>query len=511
MNKNSQENFTKVPESYWIASTPQTNYNHLLDDVKVDIAIIGGGITGITSAYLLKQEGYKVAIIEADRIIQGTTGHTTAKITSQHALIYNRLRTQLGGEKARQYAEANETAIRKISDLIQEKSIDCDFSLQNAYVYTQQDEYVSQLINEVNAASSLGIKASFLPEIPLPLAIKGAMLFENQAQFHPRKYLLALAQDIPGNGSHIFEQTKVVDVQEGNPCLVVTSRDKKVAAQKVIIASHYPCYEAKGLYFTRIYPERSYILGLKTKEAFPGGMYISAEEPARSLRAQKQDGGELILVGGEHHKTGQGEDTSNHYNKLKDFADGLFEVEDIPYRWSTQDYTTMDEVPYIGHLTSGTPDVYVATGFYKWGMTNGTVAALIFRDLIAKGSNPWQEVYNPSRFTPSTSAKNFVKENLNVAKHLIAGKILSVPSDIEIPRGEGKLLELEGQRIGAYRDEQGTLHLLDTTCTHLGCELQWNSAEKSWDCPCHGSRFTYEGDIIEGPALHQLSHVKQEE
>ncbi len=511
MSNNYQENFTKVPQPYWLASTPQTEYNSLNDDLEVDIAIVGGGITGITTAYLLKQEGYKIAILEADRIVQGTTGHTTAKITSQHTLIYDRLKTQMGEEKARQYAEANETAIKEISRLIKEKNIDCDFSWQSAYVYTQQDEYVSQLMNEVNVASSLGIEASFLSEIPLPIAIKGAMRFDNQAQFHPRKYLLTLAQDIPGNGSYIFEETKVINVKEGNSCSVITANGNKVIAHRVIIASHYPCYEAMGLYFTRIYPERSYILGVKAKEKFPGGMYITAEQPKRSLRAQVHDNSELILIAGEHHKTGQGEDTSNHYKKLKDFAEEIFEIEDIPYRWSTQDYTAMDEVPYIGHLTSGTPNIYVATGFHKWGMTNGTTAALIFKDLILNGSSPWEDVYNPSRFTPSASAKNFVKENLNVAKHLISGKILPVPSDMEIPQGEGKIIDPDGQRVGAYRDKKGILHMVDTTCTHMGCELQWNSAEKSWDCPCHGSRFTYEGENIEGPALHKLSHINQED
>lgn len=507
----SEENFTKVPQSFWIASTPQTKYESLNDDLEVDVAIVGGGITGITSAYLLKQEGYKVAVIEADRIIQGTTGHTTAKITSQHTLIYDRLKTQMGGEKAQQYADANQTAIQVISGLIKEKSIDCDFSWQSAYVYTQQDEYVPQIMKEVTAASSLGIEAFFLPEIPLPFPVKCAMRFDGQAQFHPRKYLLALAKDIPENGSHIFEETKIVEVKEGNPCLVITSRGKQIAARKVVIASHYPCYEAFGLYFTRIYSERSYALAVKIKDTFPGGMYITAEQPKRSLRSQKYRDGELILVSGEHHKTGQGEDTSNHYQKLKDFAEGIFTVEDIPYRWSTQDYTSMDEVPYIGHLTSNTPNIYVATGFGKWGMTTGTAAALIFRDLISSGGSPWQDVYNPSRFTPSASAKNFVKENLNVAKHLISGKISPVPSDIEIPRGEGKILDMDGQRVGAYRDNKGVVHLVDTTCTHLGCELQWNSAEKSWDCPCHGSRFTYEGEIIQSPALNNLSHVRQKE
>lgn len=503
--------FLKLPESYWLASTSQTSHPPLDDDITVDVAIIGGGMVGITSAHLLTQEGFKVAVIEADRIIQGTTGHTTAKITSQHSLIYDRIQRQMGQDKAKQYAQANETAISEVARIIEELKIDCDFTNQNAYVYTQQEEYVAKIKNEVKTASNLGIKATFLSEIPLPIKIKGAMCFENQAQFHPRKYLLALAQEVIGRGGYIFEKTRAMDILQDKPCTVITDLGKKIVAPKVIIASHYPFYEAHGLYFSRIYPERSYILATKISEKFPSGMYITVEYPTRSLRAQRNGEEELVLIAGEHHKTGQGEDMINHYQKLKNFAEQIFTVEDIPYHWSTQDYTTMDEVPYIGYLTSDTPDLLVATGFYKWGMTNSTVAAMIFRDIIMHGKSLWEDVYNPSRFTPSASAKNFVVENLNVAKQLITGKILPVPDQIEIGPGDGRIVNIDGERLGAYRDIEGKLHLVDTTCTHMGCELQWNSAEKSWDCPCHGSRFTIAGEIITGPALRKLTYSSKEE
>ena len=498
--------FLKVSESYWIASTPQTSYPSLDDDITVDIAIVGGGIVGITSAYLLMEKGFKVAIIEADRIVQGTTGHTTAKITSQHGLFYGRLKKQLGEQKAKQYAQANESAIQEVMRIIQQESIDCDFTSQMAYIYTQSDEYLSQIKDEVYIAASLGIKASFLSEIPLPISIKGAMCFEDQAQFHPRKYLLSLADKVVAKGSYIFEKTRAVDIIQGNPCAVITSSGKKIISPKIIIASHYPFYEDHGLYFSRIYPERSYILAVDAKEKFPGGMYITAEDPTRSLRGQNYGDKELILVGGEHHKTGQGEDTIKHYLKLKEFAEQLFQVEDIPYYWSTQDYTTMDEVPYIGYLTSDTPNLLVATGFYKWGMTNGTVAAMMFKDILTHGNSPWEDVYNPSRFTPVASAKNFIKENINVAGEFITGKISPVSHNIDVQIGEGKIVNIDGERVGAYKDLEEIVHIIDTTCTHLGCELQWNSAEKSWDCPCHGSRFTYRGEIIVGPALKELNY-----
>lgn len=503
-----QKGFTIPPQSFWIASTPSTDYSSLNEDIRVDVAVVGGGIVGITSAYLLKKEGLKVALIEADRILKGTTGHTTAKVTSQHSLIYNRIKTQMGEEKAKQYADANESAISFIEQLIKEKNIDCDFIHKPAYVYTQSDKYIKNIQDEADTASKLGIKAAFLSEIPLPIPIKAAMKFDNQAQFHPRKYLLALANDIPGNGSYIFEQTRALDIKEDTPCIVYTDKDKKIFSQYVIIATHYPFYDGLGMYFTRIYPERSYALGMKIKENFPEGMFITAEDPARSLRSQPFEDGELVIVSGEHHKTGQGVETSVHYSNLIEFVKETFNVENILYRWSTQDYTTMDYVPYIGRITSDKPNIFVATGFRKWGMTNSTVSAIIFRDLIVKSENPWTDVYDPSRFNPKASAKKFVIENVNVAKNLISGKVASVPENIDISPGEGKIVDINGQRCGVFRDANDKLHVVDTTCTHMGCELQWNSAELSWDCPCHGSRFTYEGEIIEGPALKKLKGEK---
>lgn len=508
MNLDEQKNFKKPPQSYWMASTPTTNYPSLSEDIKVDVAIVGGGIVGISTAYLLTKEGLKVAILEADKILQGTTGHTTAKVTSQHGLIYNKIKTQMSEEFAKQYADANEAAIRFIEKLQSELHIDCDFVHQPAFIYTQMDEYVQKISDEVKTASSLGIEAAYVEEIPFNIPIKAAVRFDNQAQFHPRKYLLALAKEIINNKNQIYEQSRVIDIEENNSYILTTKQGNKVTADKVVIASHYPFYNKHGMYFARIYPERSYALAIKAKEKYLGGMYISAEEPGRSLRSQNSDNGELIIVGGEHHKTGQGEDTAKHYEALVDFANDIFTVEDIPYRWSTQDCMTLDDVPYVGHFTSDTPNLYVATGYGKWGMTNSTASAVILKDLIVHGESPYQDVYSPSRHTITAAAKEFIKENLNVAKELLKGKFSLLPDDFEIKPGEGRVINGNGQRIGAYRDEKGALYLVNTTCTHMGCELQWNSAEKSWDCPCHGSRFTYKGDIIEGPAIMPLESDK---
>lgn len=509
-NKISISNFdlSKVPESYWIASTPTTNYPSIEQDINVDVAIVGGGLVGISTAYLLKKSGFKVAVIEADRIGQGTTGHTTAKITSQHDLIYYKIKQQMGEELARQYADANETAIRTIEQIVKENNIDCDLVSRSAYVYTNSDQYVQKIVDEANTAASLGINAHYLDKTPLPFEVKAALRFDNQAQFHPRKYLLSLAELIQGNGSYIFEKTVAIDIHHGNQNSIVTKNGNKVTATYIVIASHYPFYDGLGFYFGRIYQKKSYALGVKINDKFPEGMYISAEDPGRSLRSQKYEDGELIIVGGEHHKTGHGEDTINHYKKIRDFAIATFNVKDIVYRWSTQDCETMDKVPYVGLHRSKIPNIFVATGFRKWGMTNSTASAMILRDLIVEGRSPWQDVYNPSRFVPASTGE-FLKENFDVVVNYINGKLSPRPDKFDIKPGEAQHVEIDGQKVGAYKDENGDLHVVDTSCSHLGCEVQWNNAEKTWDCPCHGSRFSYEGHVVEGPTHHPLKHFKQ--
>ncbi|MTI66159.1 MAG: FAD-dependent oxidoreductase [Firmicutes bacterium] len=495
-------NFNSLSNSYWISSTDETNFSKLNKDINVDVAIVGGGMVGILSAYILKNEGLKVAIIESDKILKATTAHTTAKVTSQHSLIYDKL-IKRGKKQALQYANANETAIHIIKDIIDKEQIDCDFSYRPSFIYTKQDKNIEKIKREVKAAKDLGIKASFVKDIPLPIKIKGALKFENQAQFHPLKFLLPLSYKINKDGSFIFEKTKAIDInKEKNQ--VITDKGI-IKAKNIIIASHFPFYDKRGLYFSRLYTERSYVLAIKAKEKFPSAMFINAESPARSLRSQTIGNEELILVIGDNHKTGQGKNTKMHYNNLLKFSKKIFTVKDIPYRWSTQDCMPLDDVPYIGNLTSNTPNIYVATGFKKWGMTTSMVSALIFKELILNGKSKWKEVYNPSRFTPLASFKNFFKENLNVAEKFLLGKILPETDKLNLDLGEGKVIERNGEKLGVYKDDDNKLYIVDTTCTHLGCELSWNQAEKSWDCPCHGSRFKYDGEVIEGPAKKQLN------
>lgn len=491
---------------YWLGTTEDTDYPTLMEDIEVDAAIVGGGLSGITTAYLLKKEGLKVAVIEADRIAKATTGHTTAKITSQHDLIYDKTIKRFGKEMAQQYADANQNAIRFMEDTINSNNIECHFEVQSAYVFTQDKNYVEKIENEAKAAKSLGIPSELVLTTPLPFPVLTAIKFDGQAQFHPRKYVLALAKQIPGNGSHIFEGTRAADIEEGKICVIKTVDGKRIKAPYVIIASHYPFYDGKGMYFTRMYPERSYLLAFRIEESPPEGMFINLETPGMTLRNHPHEGERILIFGGESHKTAHGEKTTTHYDNLRNLVKQIYTVKEELYHWSAQDYHTLDDIPYVGKLTSETPNIYVATGFRKWGMTNSTAASIIIKDLITKGNSPWQDIYSPQRGTTVKAAGTFIVQNADVAVQLISGKMENPDDELDIKKGEGKVVEYKGKRAGAYKDQNGKLHLLDLTCTHMGCELKWNDEEKSWDCPCHGSRFNYDGDIIEGPALFSLNH-----
>ncbi len=496
--------YIEPPLPYWIASIGAASYPVLKEDIRVDAAIVGGGLVGITAAYLLMMEDLNVAIIEANRVGRGTSGHTTAKITSQHSLIYDKLIRRFGPEKARQYAEANENAVAFLENLIKKNNIDCDFSSQPAYIYTQQEQYIKQIEDEIRAAISLGINAHYLEQIPLPFGIKAAERFDNQAQFHPGKFLSALAALISRGGGRIHEHTRAVDFLEGHPFTIITETGHLITADKVVMASHFPVYDGGGRYFTRAFPDRSYALAITAKEKFPGGIYISAESPGRSLRSTPYNGGELILVVGEHHRTGQGPPTGNYYRNLAQFAEQTFTVTGAPFRWSAQDYITLDEVPYVGRITQGNANVFVATGFRKWGITNGAAAALLIRDLIVHGESPWEEIYNPARFEPDPMMQKSISMNIDTAKQAAAGQLESIPPGTEPAPGKAAVVSVKEGKMGLYRDNRGQMHAVGLTCTHMGCEPAWNEAELTWDCPCHGSRYTVDGEIIEGPTLKPL-------
>jgi len=501
-------NLPGMPESYWIATTQESHYPALAGDIEVDVAIIGGGIVGITSALLLKEAGLSVALIEAGRILHGVSGQTTAKVTSQHHLIYDRLISDFGEHQARQYAESNQAAIEQIASLVNSQGIDCDFLRKPAYVYAGSGESVEKIRREVAAARHLGIPASFEETLPLPFENYGAVRFDNQAQFHPRKYLCAVSRQIPGDGCHIFEGTKALEIEGKGPLNIKTDKGV-VKAQDVIQATHFPIYNKPGMLFSKLHQSRSYILGVHLEEPLPEGMFINAEHPARSLRSQPEGDGELVLVAGEEHRTGEGGNTKDHYRKLEEWIRSIYSVKSVDYHWSTQDTVSADHIPYIGRITHDSEHSYLATGFRKWGMTTGTVASMIISDMILGRDNPWAEVYDPSRFKPVESAKTLFSQVLESGKGLVGARVLPVPGDASrIAPGEGAIVKIGGERVAAYRADDGTLITLDPSCRHMGCIVSWNNAERTWDCACHGSRYNVRGEVVHNPAVHNLPEKK---
>jgi glycine/D-amino acid oxidase-like deaminating enzyme/nitrite reductase/ring-hydroxylating ferredoxin subunit len=493
--------------SVWVDTAPAPPLHPQLDgDVRTDVAVVGGGIVGITTALLLAEAGASVALLEAGRLAGGTSGFTTAKVTSQHGLIYDRLRSQHGAETARQYGEANEAALAWIAARVARDGIDCDFRRQPAYAYVTSASDREQVEREAEAAVEAGLPAQLLEETPLPYRVEAAVRFEHQAEFHPRKYLFALAQRLDAHGVHIFERSHAVEVGRHEGRQVAKGPGGRVLAERVVIATHYPFLD-RSLAFARLRPSRSYAIACRIAGAPPAGMHISADEPKRSLRAiPMADGEELLLVGGEGHKTGTESDTELRYERLEAFAREHWDVRSVEYRWSAQDPTTPDLLPYVGPLLPRGDRVLMATGFAKWGMTGGTAAALLLADLCLGRPAAWADLFNPNRLTLRQSLPRLVQENAAVAAHFVGDRLR--PADkrpLENLRpGEGVILEHDGERVAAARADDGTLHAVSPRCTHLGCLVQWNNAERSWDCPCHGSRFGLDGTVLEGPAVHRL-------
>ena len=492
--------------SVWIETGPaQPAFPELDAEVRADVAVIGGGIVGITTGLLLSEAGVSVVLLESDRLVHGVTGHTTAKVTSQHGLIYDRLRSDFGLDAARAYGEANETALAWIADRVERDGIECDFRRRAAYAYATSSSERSQVESEADAAAAAGLPARMADTVPLPFAVEGAVRFDGQAEFHVRRYLLALVDALTAAGCRIFEHTRAVEVDSHRQPAVVKTAGGRVVADQVVVATHYPFLD-RSLAFARVHPERSYAIVCRIAGPPPECMFISAGSPTRSVRAVPVAGEELLLVGGEGHRTGTGGDTNERYRRLEAFAREHWNVRSVDYRWSAQDNTTVDHVPYVGRLNPREQRVLMATGFAKWGMTGGTAAALLLADLLIGRDNAWASLLDPNRLTLRASAPRLVTENLQAGLRFV-GDRLTKPgrrAAEDLLPGEGDIARLHGERVAAYRDEDGTLHAVSPTCTHLGCQVNFNAAERTWDCPCHGSRFAPDGAVLQGPAVHRL-------
>lgn len=495
-------------QSLWITSSKGKSYEKLNKEIKTKCLIVGAGIVGITTGYLLSKRGIDVTIIDADYIAYGASGRNTGKLTPQHNVIYSKIKKKYGLEVAREYYNANIEAIDLIERVIIENNIECDFERVDSYIFSEKEENENVIREEFDVCKEIGIECEFTMEFPLPINTYGAIKFKNTAQFNPKKYINMLAEKIIENGANIYEKTVAVDLEISDVSTVKTADGYEIHAEKVIICSHFPFYDGLSFYFTRLKPERSYVVAGKYDDYFPEATFINIEKPSRSLRGytNKDTGEKFLLIAGEKHKVAHNVD-ADRYDILKKYGKDIFGVEKFDYQWSTQDYITPDSMPYIGYLNSAENSILVATGFGKWGLSNGTAAAIILSTLYLDKEYKYESIFTPSRIEGYFS-KEFISENIDVGVQYIVGKLKV--GEKEMPnRGEGKIIRTDKGRYGAYRDNKDHLHIVDITCTHLGCELKWNSIEKSWDCPCHGSRFSIDGNILEGPATIPLNHYGQ--
>src|SRR4051794_11103461 len=400
--------------SLWVATTDPGDFLPLAADARADVVVVGAGITGLTTARLLAEHGASVIVIDAGPLCAGATGYTTAKITSLHGLTYTDLADRFGRDRARIYGEANEAAIGEIARLVELDSIDCVFNRRAHVTYTTDPFRAEAVASEAELAAELGLPASHVTTTDLPFEVAGGIRFDTQAQFHPRAYCLGLAGAVTAAGGRIHTHTRARNVDTG----VVATDLGQLHTDAIVVATHLPIKEMGG-YFARTEPHRSYALAVTVDGHVPQDMYISVDQPTRSLRTA----GDHLIVGGEGHKVGDAHDTTEHYRNLEAWARQHFQVAHVAHRWSAQDWTAADGLPYIGRLAGHDDGVYVGTAFKKWGMTHGMIAALIIRDLIAGRDNPWLEVYDGTRVAPKQSLKGVVSENVGAIRHFVGDRM----------------------------------------------------------------------------------------
>lgn len=426
----------------WYENVTLPKFNSLNKDCKTDVLIIGGGITGLLTAYFLQQKGIDYILVEKDRICRGTTGNTTAKITYQHNLIYNSIIKNVSAEQAKAYLDANKNAFSLYKKLCQD--IDCDYEIKDSYVYSLNDR--KKIENEIRALDKIGCEAKFYSEIKLPIKIAGAVCIPKQAQFHPLKFLSHIAEKL-----NVYENTFVREMI-GNTAV---TNNHKIKADKVIVTTHFPFINKHGGYFVKLYQNRSYVIALENAQDIDG-MYIDESQKGLSFRNYN----DLLLIGGGAHRTGK---SSGAWSELRSFAATKYPAAKEVAYWAAQDCMSLDNMPYIGHYSKSTTDLYTATGFNKWGMTGAMLAADILSDMVADTENAYADVFSPSR-------------------------------SILYPQ----------LAVNAFEAVTNLVTISKKRCPHLGCALKWNNAEHSWDCPCHGSRFAENGRVIDNPANGDL-------
>ncbi len=495
-----EESGQQAGQSLWAATAEAPAYPRLTGDLTADVAVVGGGITGLTTAYLLQKAGKKVVVIEAAQLGQGVTGYTSAHVTVTLDVRYAELIRKFGITKAKLVYQTSQTALDFIRQTVTDLSIECDYASVPGYLYSDTKEDVADLTKELAAAKQLGIDVSWADSAPLPFPTYGTVVFANQAQFHPLKYIQGLAKAFTAAGGQIFEKTRVEDVSKGH---VKTDRGT-ITVQDSILATHTPILTKLLPVQAKLSQYRSYVLSATLKnDQIPVGLFWDTHTPYNYIRSY----GDQIVVGGQDHHVGELLDTKKYIAKLECYVQEKFPIAAINHVWSAQYFKPCDDLPYIGQAPL-LAHVYVATGFIGNGLTLGTASALLLSDLLLGKANVWAKLYNPNRITLS-SLVQLTKFGWNNFKHFAIDRFTpgAKGGAVDLANNEGKVMTEGGKKVAVYKDRNGVVTKLSPVCTHAGCIVQWNQFEKTWDCPCHGGRYSAEGVVLNGPPVKDLARL----
>lgn len=487
----------EATESLWVSTSQPPSFHPLKGDASVDVVIVGAGITGLTTAYLLQKAGRKVMLLDANKLGQGVTGYTSAHLTYVLDAKFQKLVKRFGVKNMKLVQASNRAAIDTIGKIVKDEGIDCDFETVEGYLYTEREKDDEIIHGEVEAAKKIGIHATYTKNVPLPFPTHSGAHFPGQAQFHPLQYIFALAKIIAERGGMIHTDTRVMDV-EGRK--VITEKGT-VTAREIVLATHAPILKSLIGVQAKTTPSKSYIVGIRVSDKEPDALYWDTDHPYQYIRTSKDEKGSVIVIGGKDHPAGMTIDTRKKSGELEAYARKRFTVTAIDYAWSSLYFIPCDDLPYIGKKKG----MYVATGYSGNGLTFGTVAALLISDLIVGKENAWAKIYSPNRITLAGMLR-LLRYGWNNMKHLFLDRIRKKgrkdPKDIA--PGDGAIATVNGKQVALYRDESGKVTTLSPVCTHAGCIVAWNAYEKTWDCPCHGGRFAATGKVINGPPVKDL-------
>lgn len=477
-------------------------------DAVYDVLIIGGGITGLTAALQLQNAGKNCLLVDMQTLGYGTTGGTSSHVNTFADTTYTEAESAFGAKGAQLFADAVNEGYTIIKNNIDTYKIECDFEVKKGYIYAEDENQAKQLDDLYNGAVNVGVEISYIDDVPTPVEYVKAAMLPNQAQFHPLKYLKGLEQAYLKAGGLILENTRIDDIEHEYDFHIAKAGEQEFKARKIIYATHMP--PKITVFSFRCAPYRSYVLGIKltTDSAYPDALVYDMQEPYHYVRTHVVDGQKLLLVGGNDHKTGH-DDPEKAFDDLEKYVRKYYKVSSVKHQWSSQYYIPVDGLPYVGQMPFEADGIYCATGYNGNGMMLGSISAKILADIIIGTENKYTDIFSTSRIKPIDGFKEFVKENVDVAYHFIADRLSIHETDSlkRLQNDSGKVVEVDGKKIAAYRDKDGELHALSPVCTHAQCIVNWNQVEKSWDCPCHGARYDINGTVITGPAVKNLPKI----